>query len=493
MKLDAISANVRYRNAWEGLDLGFVMARHWFLPLWGLWWITAAPVTLLFLALYWVFESTEWVIITVWWFKPLYEPMLLFWLSRRLFGEELSMREVLGAARKVLSPRLLANLTLFRFSPNRSFYMPVSHLEGLRREERRKRLRVLRGSQSAGAWLTIVGMHIEFALALGFLGLALFLTPEPFLPDSIFDAMGDSQHWLGWLNHLFWLFAYSLFAPFYVAGGFALYLTRRSQLEAWDLELAFRHMQPRFKGKGGKLSRSLLASLLAGILLLPLAHSSKADEPLDRKESKRVVTEVLDDEVFGTTEQRSYWRKLSSSEEPEEEDAESSSTDWIGALAEFLEYLAWTAVVIGVGLLIYYLSRLLDWLPEGKQRKESGNGKPSVLFGMPISPESLPEDIPAAIRQLLEAGHIRQALGLLYRATLARLVHEGQLRIPDSATEGECRTLVAASRPAPEADYFGSLTNLWIRCAYGHLEPQAEQILTLADTWQGLYRGNENG
>jgi hypothetical protein len=111
---------------------------------------------------------------------------------------------------------------------------------------------------------------------------------------------------------------------------------------------------------------------------------------------------------------------------------------------------------------------------------------------MPITPESLPEDVPAAIRQLLESGRIRQALGLLYRATLARLVHEGQLRIPDSATEGECRSLVAASRPAPEADYFGRLTRLWIRCAYGHLDPQAEQILALADTWQGLYRGDEH-
>jgi hypothetical protein len=493
MQLDNISANVRYRTAWEGLDLGFVMARHWFLPLWGLWWVTAVPVLLLCLASYWVFESTVLITVLIWWFKPLYEPMLLYWLSRRLFGEHLSVREVLGAWRKVLLPRLLANLTLFRFSPNRSFYMPVSHLEGLRREERRKRLRVLRGSQSAGAWLTIVGAHIEWALALGFLGLVLFLTPEQFLPDNVFNAMGDNQHWLGMLNHLFWFISLSIFAPFYVAGGFALYLTRRSQLEAWDLELAFRRMQPRFKGKGDRLSRSLLASLLAGALLLPLAQSGQAAEVPSREESQRIITEVLDDEVFGTTEQKSYWRKLSDSDDPEEEDPENSSTDWIRALAEFMEYLAWTAVVIGVGFLIYYLGRLLDWLPEGRQQKESGTDKPSVLFGMPITPESLPEDIPAAIRQLLESGRIRQALGLLYRATLARLVHEGQLRIPDSATEGECRTLVAAARPAPEADYFGRLTNLWIRCAYGHLDPRAEQILTLADTWQGLYRGEENG
>jgi hypothetical protein len=489
MQLDAISANVRYRNAWEGLDLGFVMARHWFLPLWGLWWVTAAPVMLLSLASYWIFESALLIIFAIWWFKPLYEPMLLYWLSRRLFGEELGLREVLGEWRRVLLPRLLANLTLYRFSPNRSFFMPVSHLEGLRREERRKRARVLRGSQSAGAWLTIVGMHIEMALSLGFLGLVLFILPEPFLPDDLFMALGDEQHWLSWLSDLFWVLSLSLFAPFYVAGGFALYVTRRSQLEAWDLELAFRRMQPRFKGKKEGANRALLASLFAGALLLPLVPTSQAAAVPDREESQKIISEVLEDEVFGTVEERSYWRAI---DEPEELETTRSSRGWIRALAEFMEYLARTAVVIGVGMLIFYLSRLLDWLPEGDKKIGSGNGQPSVLFGMPINPESLPEDIPGSIRQLLESGQIRQALGLLYRATLARLVHEGQLRIPDSATEGECRTLVAASRPVPEADYFGRLTNLWVRCAYGHLDPEADQVLTLTDTWQGLYRGDEH-
>jgi hypothetical protein len=30
-----------------------------------------------------------------------------------------------------------------------------------------------------------------------------------------------------------------------VAAGFTLYLNRRTELEAWDLELAFRHLQER--------------------------------------------------------------------------------------------------------------------------------------------------------------------------------------------------------------------------------------------------------
>lgn len=493
MQLDAISAKIRSRSPWEGVDLGFVMARHWFPQLWGLWWITAAPVVLLSLFLFWMLDSASLVTVAIWWFKPLYEPMLLYWLSRRLFGEELSLGEVLREWRRVLLPRLLANLTLYRFSVNRSFFMPVSHLERLRGKERRKRLRVLKGNQSAGGWLTIVGVHIESALGFGFLVLVLYLLPDSLLPEDLFEALGDEQHWVMWLNYLFWLFSLSVFAPFYVAGGFALYLTRRSQLEAWDLELAFRQMEPRFKRKSGRFPESILASLLIALLLLPAAPDSQAaSSPPDQEESQQIITEILADDVFGEKKERSFWRYIG--ERGGSESESSSSLSWLDVelLAKLFEYLAWLAVIVGVGMLIYYLGGLLDWLPQGKRRRESGGGKPTVLFGMPISPDSLPEDIPTAIRQLLEGGRIRQALSLLYRATLVRLVHDCQLRIPDSATEGECRALVAASRPDPEADHFSRLTNLWIRCAYGHSDPEAQQVLALADSWQGLYGGDDH-
>ncbi|MEJ2529564.1 MAG: hypothetical protein P8Z39_05675 [Gammaproteobacteria bacterium] len=489
MQLDAISAKIRPRNHWEGVDLGFVMARQWFMPLWGLWWVTAAPVVLLSLCIYLVFDSTILFSLIVWWLKPLYEPMLLYWLSRRLFGEELSMREVMGEWRRILLPRLLGNLTLFRFSANRSFFMPVSHLERLSGTARRDRVRVLRENQSAGSWLTIVGVHIETILSFGILALVLFLLPSSMLPDSIFDAMTSEQHWIQWLDYLFWLVTMSLFAPFYVAGGFALYLTRRSQLEAWDLELAFRRMEPRFMHKRGGLSHSILASLLVAVMLLPLTNTSSAAELPSREESHRIITEVMSDKVFGTSHEEHYWRRISEPKEPKV----FSPFSWAGTLATLLEYLAWFAVAVGVGLLIFHLSRMLDWLPKQQPRDRSGSRQPAVLFGMPINPNSLPDDVPGTVRQLLESGKIRQALSLLYRATLARLVHECQLRIPDSATESECRSLVAASRPGQDTEHFGRLTLLWIGCAYGHLDPKAEQIITLSDSWQGLYRVDENG
>ena len=43
--------------------------------------------------------------------------------------------------------------------------------------------------------------------------------------------------------------AMSLIAPFYVAGGFALYLNRRSELEGWDIEICLRRLLARWQGK----------------------------------------------------------------------------------------------------------------------------------------------------------------------------------------------------------------------------------------------------
>ena len=51
MDLDRLSAMLRPRNGWESIDLGFALARHWFLPLWLLWWASAAPPMLLALVL----------------------------------------------------------------------------------------------------------------------------------------------------------------------------------------------------------------------------------------------------------------------------------------------------------------------------------------------------------------------------------------------------------------------------------------------------------
>jgi hypothetical protein len=475
MQLDRISANIRYRTPWEGLDLGFVMARQWFWPLWRLWLMTALPVMLLAVAL---LHQWPWAVaLVIWWCKPLYEPLLLFWLSRRLFGEELTLRETAGQWRTVLRPRLLANLTLRRLSPNRSFFMPVSHLEGLSGSARGKRLEVLSSGQSVGSWLTIGGIHFEGVLQFSFLLLVLYLIPDELRPDDWLAMLAGEEPISAWLSNIFALLAMSIMAPFYVAGGFALYLTRRSVLEAWDLELAFRRMAPRFKP-----ARATAALLLGGALLLGMVWPVADTWALEHAEARQVIGEVLQHEDFGTRSTEQYWRYIGDT--PEQQPWQ-WDTSWVPIVAELFEYLLWVAAAVLLGWLLLYLLRLTDWLPQRRAARRAA--APAVLFGLPVTPESLPQDVAAAVAALLGEGRVRPALSLLYRATLVRLIHDHHVRIPDSATEGECQRIVAGQRPAAEGEYFSRLTRAWVWCAYGHAAPAAADIAALADAWQQLY------
>lgn len=483
MQLDQMSAHIRNRTAWEGVDLGFAMARQWFWPLWRLWWLTALPVVLLSSLL--LRESPLWAATLVWWLKPLYEPLLLFWLSRRLFGETLLLRETLGQWRRMLLPRLLANLTLRRFSANRSFYMPVAHLEGLRGAERVKRLGVLAGNSSAGIWLTIVGAHIEMALCYSLVLLGFYLIPDELLQDSVWKMWQHEDAVLLWLGNGAWFLAMSIFAPFYVAGGFALYLTRRSQLEAWDLELMFRRIAPRLKVVQSTIP-VLLAAVTVTLLALPAAPARAAEsDPLTREQAQQLITQVLAEEDFGRKESETYWKYVGKSEPAQSGEPPDWDLSWLPQLAQSIEWLLWIGAALLIGWLLIYLARFARYKPLSKT--ETAYRAPSVLFGLPVHPESLPHDIVAAVQALLAEQRVRAALSLLYRATLVQLIHAHHLRIPDSATEGECQRLVTSSRPEEEAGFFTQLTRAWICCAYGDRPPAHAEILALTGEWQRLY------
>lgn len=68
-----------------------------------MWLCSAVPVYLAAAAL--LPEST-WLVPTlvVWWFKPLYEPPLLYWASRAVFGEELGRQQMRRSWWQVVRP-----------------------------------------------------------------------------------------------------------------------------------------------------------------------------------------------------------------------------------------------------------------------------------------------------------------------------------------------------------------------------------------------------
>jgi hypothetical protein len=316
-------------------------------------------------------------------------------------------------------------------------------------------------------------------LEFSFLLLVLFLIPDELRPGDWMEMLAGEEPLVTWLSNAFSLLAMSIIAPFYVAGGFSLYLTRRSVLEAWDLELAFRRMAPRFRP-----ARATAALLLAGMLAFAMAWPTADTWALDHAEAKQVIGEVLQHEDFGSKDTEKYWRYIGAQAE-EEPERPQWDFSWVPAVAEMLEYLLWVVAAVLLGWLLLYLLRLTDWLPQ--RRAARAAVAPSMLFGLPVTPESLPQDVAAAVAALLGEGRVRAALSLLYRATLVRLIHEHHVRIPDSATEGECQRIVGDQRPAAEGEFFTHLTRSWVWCAYGHVVPAAQDIAALTTAWQQLY------
>ena len=188
-----------------------MLAREWFLPLWLLWMVSALPMMLLLTLL----PLPLWLAgVLLWWFKPLYEPPLLFWLGRRLFGERPSWRELRQAWPGATLPQLFSNLTWRRLNPARSFVMPVSVLERLKGAPRSQRIRVLSRKSNAASWLTVIGIHFEFVLELGFISLVVMLIPEEMLWVSWQDYLFDPDPVSEWIHQICALLAMSLMAPF---------------------------------------------------------------------------------------------------------------------------------------------------------------------------------------------------------------------------------------------------------------------------------------
>jgi len=174
--------------------------------------------------------------------KPWFDRSLLFVLSRALFRLPCGWRDLWAARREVWWRGLLSSLTLRRLSPWRSYTQPVIQLEGLAGRALRQRLRQVRGGHQ-GAALAMAGAFwlVESSLAAGLPALAIWLVPG--------GEMGHAFRWAeimhaGPLNAVLSLGAAAAIAivePCFVGAGFAMYVNRRVELEAWDVEQALRH------------------------------------------------------------------------------------------------------------------------------------------------------------------------------------------------------------------------------------------------------------
>src|SRR5690606_10900865 len=343
MRLTDASVAIRPRSAWEAIDLGVLLARRHAGLLMASWAIVTLPLFALLTAVLWQYPSI--VALLFWWLKPAWERLPLHILSRALFGDVPTLKESLRALPRLLKPQLIASLTWRRLSPTRSFDLPVLQLEGLGGEARSKRLTVL-GQRHAGgaAWLTILGVHLEMLLWLGLATLIWALVPQQVELQldwkTLIEASSGKWLWLEHLSNLLYALVLVFWEPIYVACGFTLYLNRRPDLEAWDVELTFRRLRQRLLGS----AYALLLACAALTLALPSGEALAAEpvascpvpfddpmgpeaerllnQPLTSKAAHDGITQLLDAPPFENRETVTRWRfgEEEKAEEPNEED-----------------------------------------------------------------------------------------------------------------------------------------------------------------------------
>ncbi|TVZ39548.1 hypothetical protein P886_3952 [Alteromonadaceae bacterium 2753L.S.0a.02] len=528
MDLSKISIEARTRSAWEALDLGFVLARAWWKPLFLSWFLPALCVFLPLLLLWGNSEWLPWLI--VWWLKPLFDRGPLYIASRRLFGDDLALSELFRELPRLYRTEAFQWLTIRRFSVTRSFDMPLTLLEKVKGKQRASRQQVLHRSYAgAASWLTVVCVHVEAILFFATFVFIALLIPEQIQIDYWGLFIGEDTLFI-YAAHVCTFIIMSIVGPFYALSGFAMYISRRIDLEAWDIEIRFRHLVEKQKSKNtllGASASALLLGVLSFAIITPQAVWAQSDlfepeiqsvfddanppsqpvaefihEPAIGEQAKTKITTILDGEQFHQIESVSGWRLKNTQSE------ESEVPGWLVSLIEFfenhaeffgalgkilafpfkyIEYLLILLALVIVVLIIYKFRKPIQNFIKQTQQESLQHEPPKVMFGLDVTRESLPEDVPSEALNLWQQGKYRESISLLYRALLTELIHQHGFTFADSDTEGECVATVKVRGDLALSRYTMTLTGFWQNLAYGHILPETSDVVHLCDGWREVF------
>lgn len=239
MQIDALAVRLRPRTPTEASDLGVRLCQHAARSVFTCFLPVAVPVMVVALASY---DIAGWLpALVLWWFKPWLDRTILFVLSRAAFGQHTSPADMWRAQRDVWWRQLLFTLTVRRLSPWRSLTAPVYQLEGLGIRAAGARVRQIRHKTRGAAFMMTHAFAVaEMVMVSALLSLVFWLAPKGMTPDFAEVISGEAATFLARTLPISYALAILIIEPFYVAAGFAMYLNRRAELEAWDIEQEFR-------------------------------------------------------------------------------------------------------------------------------------------------------------------------------------------------------------------------------------------------------------
>jgi hypothetical protein len=481
MNFDAVQMEIRPRLMWEASDLGVALGRRHARALVKYWLFLMLPFLAISGCL--IFLAPSWSTLLIWWLKPMFGIMPIFVLSRNLFGVQPRASECWRVLGRWLRYRAWWELTLGRFFMRRGMRQVVQVLEG---KTTRSRYRLFRST--CPRWLIKGCMALESSLYLSMIASFYWIGSESWKPWR--EELGGWEGMFHLLQNEFasnlpevrifytvLLLAYALASMIgellYVCSCFGCYINTRTELEGWDIEIAFKRLSQRL----ANLAKHSIGTLscLALIAVLGALFSSSAYAKSDESESKQVAESILEHEDFRI--------HRSESEELQREENESfGQIAGLGGLVEILGYLILAALIAGIVYLVFVLIRYAS-------RQEipsiTSFSEVKVVAGLSVRPETLPVDVLAVAKNLWACGEQREAMSLLYRAALAWQIFQRGVRIEEADTEGECARKVTAAGAAAHyhSDFFQELTRHWQAMAYAEEFVSTASWLSLCEQW----------
>lgn len=278
-------------------------------------------------------------------------------------------------------------------------------------------------------------------------------------------------------------------------------------------EAGWRAVQKATVGLGAALTFVLAVTLAAG---LP-AHAESANEPAQApvatpaslaspasaasgaavatspltRDRVDTLARALRDEPSLMGKRKSQELRLKPREDkpPPPREAMPAWLRWLGNFVSWLadagRWLVWGLLAVAVALLLLRLRRL--WQGGVRWRGSAGAlHLPGQVRGLDIRPEALPDDVGAAAWALWQGGQRQQALSLLYRGALSRLVHRHEVPIRSSSTEGECLRLAQPRLPAPALAALRPLVAAWMQAVYAERWPDDAAVQALCRHFSAL-------
>ena len=489
MDLEHLSVALRQRDPWEAIDLGFAMARQWWRDVYGVWLVVLIPLTVVACLLL----PAHWAGVFVWWLKPALDRIVLHVTASAVFGARPGWRATLRAFPSYARNGLIGSLLWNRFSPHRSFWLPVRQLENARGSSGRARLKQLRRRVGSHAtWLTVICMHFEFVALISLIGLYVLLLPGPDgdLDSSFtwFQHLSDS--WQAYAGTALWVASIALIEPLYVAGGFALYLNRRTALEGWDLEVQLRSIAQQSEERATASVAAAVAIpvaslvLVLGVAVAALPGWSAPAYAQAPSKAQQEIKEVLKDPVFGKYERSTRIESLHPKPKAERAPDLNGFAAFMQTFAQVLRVAVWIVLAIGLLLGLRWLLSHIKFKDDPQPEPEP---LPEVLFGLDVRPESLPKDVAAAALAQAARGQLVAALSLLYRGALVSLLHRNGVQLVTGDTEADCLAKVKPSVDRPTHDYLARLVTSWQAAAYAHRMPERVEVEELATQWRSVF------